>query len=144
MEKIQHSNSPEETRALAARFWKELQPGDVVALHGDLGVGKTCFVQGLVQQGAGLNAPVASPTYTLIQEYQGPLPVYHIDLYRLAEAASVWSLGIDEYLFGQGVTVMEWPERAEGILPEEAWHITISMDEMGTQRTLQFRKGKAE
>jgi tRNA threonylcarbamoyladenosine biosynthesis protein TsaE len=143
MKKTEHSDSPEATRALAAAFWGELQPGDVVALHGDLGVGKTCFVQGLVQEGAKLNAPVASPTYTLIQEYDGPLPIYHIDLYRLAEAASVWSLGIDEYLFGDGVTVIEWPERAEGVLPDDAWHIQIEMDGLDSGRTLTFRKGTA-
>ena len=143
METTQYSDSPEATRRLAAAFWKELKPGDVVALHGDLGVGKTCFVQGLVQEGAGLNAPVASPTYTLIQEYDGPLPVYHIDLYRLAEAASVWSLGIDEYLYGQGVTVIEWPERAEGVLPQNAWHITLTMEGQDSRRTLTFRKGES-
>ena len=137
------SDSPEATRRIAAAFWQELQPGDVVALHGDLGAGKTCFVQGLVQEGAGLDAPVASPTYTLVQEYDGPLPVYHIDLYRLGEAASVWSLGIDEYLYGEGVTVIEWPERAAGVLPETAWHISISMEGMDTSRRLVISRGGA-
>ena len=116
------SSSPADTCALASLVAGRLRPGDVLALHGDLGAGKTCFVQGL---GAALRVrePVHSPTFTLINEYHGALPLYHVDLYRLAGSAEALDLGLDEYLDGDGVTVIEWAERAGSALPPRTIHI---------------------
>ena len=100
--------SAEETQAFAARLARFVTPGTVIGLNGDLGAGKTCFVKGLAT-GLGIHADeIYSPTFTLIAEhYSGRLPLYHIDLYRL-DGAEIEGLGIEEYLFGHGVTVIEW------------------------------------
>ena len=100
--------SVEETKAFAARLARLVAPGTVIGLEGDLGAGKTCFVKGLAT-GLGIDEnEIYSPTFTLIAEhYRGKLPLYHIDLYRL-EGGEIDGLGIEEYLFGQGVTVIEW------------------------------------
>ncbi|MBM4258561.1 MAG: tRNA (adenosine(37)-N6)-threonylcarbamoyltransferase complex ATPase subunit type 1 TsaE [Deltaproteobacteria bacterium] len=101
-------NSAEETKAFAARFAQLLTPGAIIGLDGDLGAGKTCFVKGLAS-GLGLDEhDTYSPTFTLIAEhYTGRLPLYHIDLYRL-EGGDSEGLGLEEYLFGNGVTTIEW------------------------------------
>ena len=101
-------HSAEETKAFAARLARLVTPGTVIGLEGDLGAGKTCFAKGLAT-GLGIDEnEVYSPTFTLIAEhYRGKLPLYHIDLYRL-EGGEIDGLGIEEYLFGQGVTVIEW------------------------------------
>jgi tRNA threonylcarbamoyladenosine biosynthesis protein TsaE len=119
------SRSPEETRALAAELAARLNAGDVLALHGELGAGKTCFIQGVA---AALNVeqPVSSPTYTLVNEYRGRLPLYHIDLYRLRHAGDALNLGLDEYLEGEGITAIEWAERAEAALPARTIHVRLA------------------
>ncbi len=127
------TKSPEETKELAAELAAKLKPGDVLALDGELGSGKTCFVQGLAK-GLGIpnNRYVRSPSFTLINEYEGKIPLYHFDFYRLNNAAEVADLGIDEYFEGQGITVVEWAEKFPGTLPERAVCITfeiISEDE---------------
>ena len=113
------SHSPEETRRLAARLAEALAPGDVILLMGDLGAGKTCFVQGLAR---GLGIPegeVSSPTFILIQEYPGGrLPLYHVDLYRLQPEEALEDLGLEEFLEAGGVTVVEWGDRLAGYFPE--------------------------
>ena len=103
-----HVTSAEETKAFAARLARCVTPGTVIGLEGDLGAGKTCFVKGLAV-GLGLNEDeIYSPTFTLIAEhYSGSLPLYHIDLYRL-DGGEIEGLGLEEYLFGHGVTVIEW------------------------------------
>jgi tRNA threonylcarbamoyladenosine biosynthesis protein TsaE len=106
------TRSPEQTRALGEAFGRLLGPSAVVLLSGDLGAGKTCFTQGL---GRGLEVPAAepvvSPSYTLMNQYRGRLDLYHFDLYRLAHAEDLVDLGFDEYLYGTGVTVVEWGDR---------------------------------
>ena len=118
------TRSPEETRALAAELAEHLKPGDVLALHGDLGAGKTCFIQGLAQALA-VDQPVSSPTYTLVNEYRGRLPLYHIDLYRLQTADEALDFGLDEYMDGTGITAIEWAERAEQALPARTIHVRL-------------------
>jgi tRNA threonylcarbamoyladenosine biosynthesis protein TsaE len=110
------SHSEAQTRRLGARLSPLLKPGDVLAMTGDLGAGKTRWVQGVCQ---GLNVvdPVVSPTFTLVNEYQGRLPVYHIDLYRLSTAAEAFTFGLDDYLYGAGISLIEWAERAGKFLP---------------------------
>lgn len=104
--------SPERTRELGEALGRLLGPSSVVLLHGDLGTGKTCFTQGLAR---GLEVaedePVTSPSYTLMNPYQGRLPLYHFDLYRLVSMEDLVDLGFEDYLHGAGVTVVEWADR---------------------------------
>lgn len=112
--------SPEETEWLGSVIGAQLAPGDVVSLVGELGSGKTCFTRGLAR-GLGIDGavPIVSPTFTLINEYPGQMPLYHFDLYRIREISEILELGYQEYFFGEGITVIEWGERAEELLPEE-------------------------
>ncbi len=114
------SHHPEETAALGRSLAAELRPGDVLALAGDLGAGKTRFTQGLAA-GLGVEGGVTSPTFTLVHEYPGGrLPLTHIDLYRLENPAEVLGIGLDDYLYGEGVTVIEWADKFEALMPPGA------------------------
>ena len=110
------SHSETQTRRLGARLATLLNPGDVLALTGELGTGKTRWVQG-VCQGLAVVDPVNSPTFTLVNEYEGRYPVYHIDLYRLDQSSEMLSFGLEDYLYGTGITLIEWAERAANFLP---------------------------
>jgi tRNA threonylcarbamoyladenosine biosynthesis protein TsaE len=122
------SHSPDQTRRFGARLGALLQAGDVICLEGDLGTGKTCLAQG-VGQGMGIAGPITSPTFTLIAEYCPPPPapvLYHIDLYRLgAPVQEARALGLDDYLLGDGVCLIEWAERILPILPEDRLWIAL-------------------
>ncbi|MEP0547743.1 MAG: tRNA (adenosine(37)-N6)-threonylcarbamoyltransferase complex ATPase subunit type 1 TsaE [Rhodothermales bacterium] len=120
------SASPDETVALGQRLAGVLQPGDVLALYGDLGAGKTHLVKGLC---AGLGIPaasVSSPTFTLVNEYDGALPVYHIDAYRIERTEEFFELGYETYFFGDGVCLVEWPERVEPLVPDHALRLRLT------------------
>ena len=136
------SHSPEETRRAAAALVATLRPGAVLALHGDLGSGKTCFIQGLAEA-LGVTATVNSPTYTLIGEYQGRLPFYHADLYRLEDPREALRAGLDEYLHGAGVTAVEWAERAAVLLPARTLHIRLRAGEQSNERVIEITEGEA-
>jgi tRNA threonylcarbamoyladenosine biosynthesis protein TsaE len=137
------THSPEETWALAAELANELPPGTVIALHGDLGAGKTCFIQGFAAA-LGIDEPITSPTYTIIGEYEGRLPLHHIDLYRLSDPEEALGLGLEEYFDANGITAIEWAERAEGLLPPDLLHIRIEVDEDSGMRTFSlFRENEA-
>ena len=112
------SHSETQTRRLGARLAVSLNSGDVLALVGELGSGKTRWVQG-VCQGLEVTDIVNSPTFTLVNEYIGRLPVYHIDLYRLGDVTEIFSLGLEDYLYGAGVSLIEWADRAEDYLPDD-------------------------
>ena len=114
----------EATRALAAEIARRALPGTVLALSGDLGAGKTCFIQGLAA-GLGVRGPVTSPTFIMIAEYAGRLPLYHVDLYRTASLGEIRGLGLDELLGGAGVTAIEWAEKAEALLPPRTIRVHI-------------------
>lgn len=122
------SHSADQTRRLGAHLGELLRVGDVICLCGDLGVGKTCLVQGIAR-GMDISGPVTSPSFTLVNEYIAAsrgLRVFHIDLYRLDNAAAdALSIGIEEYLYGDGICVIEWSERAWEIMPAE--RLTIEM-----------------
>ena len=130
------SHGAAQTQRVGARLGELLQPGDVLLLEGDLGAGKTVLAQGIAQ-GLGIDDPVTSPTFTLIHEYEGRLPLYHVDLYRLAGAGDAAAIGLEEYIYGEGVTVIEWPDRAGRLLPAD--HLSIALRSIAdTKRALRF------
>ena len=131
------SNSPSNTWKIAAEFFQILEKPAVIALHGNLGAGKTCFTQGLAQA-AGVKEPVCSPTYTLISEYQGTVPFHHIDLYRLGGPEEAYDLGLDEYLETDGITVIEWAERAAELIPPDAIHVRLERGDDEQVRTIEI------
>lgn len=114
----------EETRQFAKRLAQYLSPSTVITLAGDLGAGKTTFTQGLAK-GLGITQIVNSPTFTIIKEYKGKMPLYHMDVYRLE--GEVDDLGFDEYFYGDGVSVIEWPSIIEEFLPETFLHIDLNV-----------------
>ncbi|RXJ01326.1 tRNA (adenosine(37)-N6)-threonylcarbamoyltransferase complex ATPase subunit type 1 TsaE [Anaerobacillus alkaliphilus] len=117
-----HTSSPEQTMELAERLGQFLEAGSVITLEGDLGAGKTHFTKGLAK-GLGVKRNVNSPTFTIIKEYQGRMPLYHMDVYRVCEADE--DLGFDEYFYGEGVTVVEWASLIKEQLPKERLDIEI-------------------
>ncbi|MDZ7337857.1 MAG: tRNA (adenosine(37)-N6)-threonylcarbamoyltransferase complex ATPase subunit type 1 TsaE [candidate division KSB1 bacterium] len=119
------SQSEEETVALGAELGALLGAGDVVALFGELGAGKTKFIQG-VCEGLGVKRFVCSPSFVLINEYRGRLPVYHFDFYRIRDQEELAELGLEEYFYGEGVCLVEWAERALHLLPEERVEVMIA------------------
>ena len=119
------SNSADETESFGRQFAARVKSGDVLALTGDLGAGKTQFVKGLVA-GVGDPSTVTSPTFTLIHEYSGGrLPVYHFDFLRLEDQAAAERLGLEEYFFGDGVSVIEWADRFRDLIPDKAHWISF-------------------
>lgn len=114
-----------ETQSLGEKISSLLQQGDVVCLFGDLGSGKTCLVRGICR-GYGCENEVTSPTFTIINEYNGKHPIFHFDLYRINSVQEIFDLGYEEYFFGSGICLIEWAERAETILPEENIKILMS------------------
>jgi tRNA threonylcarbamoyladenosine biosynthesis protein TsaE len=133
------SRSPQETAAIAGQLLARLAPGAVLALHGDLGSGKTCFVRGLAAA-LHLSVPVTSPTFTLIHEYPSEPPLYHMDLYRLGGPDVLDALGLDEYLDGDGITVIEWADRAGPLLPDRTIHIHFQIEQNHESRTLTVKE----
>ena len=113
------TRSPEDTQSLGFAVGEQARAGDVYLLSGPLGAGKTCFTQGLAR-GLGVEGYVRSPTFVLMTRHTGRLTLHHIDLYRIGSPEEAWDLGLDEQLFGAGVCVIEWAERAEDLLPEDA------------------------
>ena len=122
------------TAELAKTVASVSRPGDVIALWGDLGAGKTCFIQGLCS-GLGVEEPVTSPTFTLINEYRGRLPVAHFDLYRLNDPESVLDIGFDEYIDSNQVCLIEWADKFLEIMPADAIEVRIEIGE-GERRKL--------
>lgn len=120
------STSPEETRHLAAQLAAALQPGDCLLLIGELGVGKTTFVQGLAQ-GLGVTERVRSPTFVLMHEYHGRVPLYHFDAYRIHKVDELREIGFEDIVRSQGITVIEWGEKTEELLPQGCWRIYIEL-----------------
>jgi len=120
------STGAEHTRRIAADFCMRLPPGSVVALHGDLGAGKTCFVKGMAEAMGIDPVLVTSPTYTLLHEYEGSRLLVHADLYRLENENDAVRIGLDEFMDSDAITVIEWPSRAARLLPARTWHVSLA------------------
>jgi tRNA threonylcarbamoyladenosine biosynthesis protein TsaE len=125
---VTESFSSDETEAIASELASVLKGGDVVALYGPLGAGKTTFVRGLAA-GLGCVKGVRSPTFSLINEYPGPIPLFHIDFYRLEGDAEIDDLGWTEYLASGGVTAIEWPEKVKNMLPSNRFEVYLSFND---------------
>ena len=129
------SNSAEETESFGRQLAGNVKPGDVLALTGELGSGKTQFVKGLVAA-IGATTPVTSPTFTLLHEYSGGrLPIYHFDFFRIEDRQAAERLGLDEYFFGDGVSVIEWADRFPDLIPETARWVSFET-KSETQRAI--------
>lgn len=130
VERVVVTASAEETEAVGERLGAALGPGDVVALTGELGAGKTCFVQGLARA-LGVTRPVTSPTFVMVNEYRGRLPVHHVDAYRTASLTELLDLGLPELFDDGGVTVIEWADKVGPILPART--IRVHLDGVGDE-----------
>ncbi len=130
MDKVFRTENPEETQSLGEELGKKLKPGSVIALIGDLGSGKTCLTQGIAR-GVGI-APhevVSSPSYILINEYTGKIPIYHIDLYRIETSEEIAELGLGEYVDGLGICIIEWADRMQDDLPDTCIMVHITWED---------------
>jgi tRNA threonylcarbamoyladenosine biosynthesis protein TsaE len=126
------SYSYEDTQRIAAEFADTLKGGEFIAMYGDLGAGKTAFTQGLAKA-LGITRYVTSPTFTIVNEYEGRLPLYHFDVYRIADPEEMYEIGYEEYIESGGVCIVEWSELIEELFPDSYIRITITKDdEKGT------------
>jgi len=131
------SHSPSQTHAIGVWLGERVRPGDFLALVGDLGTGKTALATGILA-GLGVARTGGSPTFTLLWEYQGRLPVYHWDVYRLRSLEEMEDLGYEEYFFGDGVNLVEWAERVEPLWPPDVLRIDLSYGAEENERVLTF------
>lgn len=124
---IYESFSCEDTKKIAADIANTFCGGEFVAMYGDLGAGKTAFVQG-VAKALGINSHITSPTFTIVNEYEGRLDLYHFDVYRISDPDEMFEIGFDEYVNGGGVCIVEWAELIEDLFPDNYYKITILKD----------------
>ena len=137
MDRVIETNGAEETFALGKELGEQATAGAVFTLNGDLGVGKTVFAQGFAE-GLGITEAVNSPTFTILQVYEeGRLPLYHFDVYRIEDPEEMYEVGFDDYLYGQGVCLIEWAEQVAELLPQKRTEITIEKD---LARDFSYRK----
>lgn len=130
------SNSEQDTFDFAKELAEKALPGEIYLLEGDLGVGKTVFAKGFAK-GLGIQEPITSPTFTIIQEYEaGRIPLYHFDVYRIADVEEMYELGYEGYFFGEGVCLIEWASLIRDILPEACYTVRIEKD---LERGFDFR-----
>jgi tRNA threonylcarbamoyladenosine biosynthesis protein TsaE len=138
MKKAFISNSPDETYAFAGEFIKEIPCGSVIALRGDLGAGKTIFTKGIAA-GLGITEDITSPTFSLMETYEADIPLHHFDLYRIENVNEFANLRFEEYWEGDGISVIEWPEKAESLLPEKRIDVIIDyIDENRRKITIEY------
>lgn len=122
------TNAPKETLALGRRLGEQAKPGEVYTLIGDLGVGKTVLTQGIAE-GLGITEPVCSPTFTIVQVYEeGRMPFYHFDVYRIGNIEEMEEIGYEDYFYGDGLTMIEWANRIEELVPMPHREIVIEKD----------------
>ena len=130
------SFSYDDTQAIAKEIADTLKGGEFIAMYGDLGAGKTAFVQGLAKA-LGITNHVTSPTFTIVNEYEGRLPLYHFDVYRIADPDEMYEIGYDDYIDSDGVCVVEWAELIEDLFPDKYYKLTILKDE---EKGFDYRK----
>ena len=136
------TNSPAETETLGAALAAKLGPGTVIAYRGDLGAGKTAFTRGLAR-GLGCTERVTSPTFTIVNEYPGRIPLYHFDMYRLADSDALFDIGWEDYLAGGVVCAVEWSEQVEDALPPESIRVSFQRrPEADDWRTITIEGGE--
>ena len=134
---IKETNAPEETFAFGKMLGEQAKPGEVICLNGDLGVGKTVFTKGFAE-GLGITEPVNSPTFTIVQQYDsGRMPLYHFDVYRIGDISEMDEVGYEDCFYGDGVTLIEWSNMIEEILPEHVKTVTI---EKNLEKGFDYRK----
>lgn len=128
--------SPDETELIGKKLGENSKPGDVYCLNGDLGVGKTVFTKGFAE-GLGITEHITSPTFTIVNEYNGRLKFYHFDVYRIEDEDEMYEIGLDEYLFSNGICLIEWAEKIKNLLPNNAIQINITKN---LEKGLDYRK----
>ncbi len=131
-ERTKITDSVEETFSFARQLASECEAGDIICLYGTLGAGKTHFVKGFASAFGIDPSDVDSPTFVLIQEYNGRIPIYHFDAYRIESLDEARGIGTEDYLYGDGICVIEWPEKIAGLLPEQ--RIDIHIEQTGAQQ----------
>ncbi|WP_313528130.1 tRNA (adenosine(37)-N6)-threonylcarbamoyltransferase complex ATPase subunit type 1 TsaE [Anaerotignum sp.] len=127
MKKVWETFSPKETETIGEKMGQDAKPSQVYSLDGDLGVGKTVFTKGFAR-GLGITEHVTSPTFTIINEYRGRIPLYHFDVYRISCEEEMDDTGYEDYFYGDGVSLVEWATLIPGLMPKETIHITIEKD----------------
>ena len=138
---IIESFSPEDTFRVGEQLAKDARPGDIYTLDGDLGVGKTIFTKGMAK-GLGIEEPVTSPTFTILQDYEsGRLPLHHFDVYRIGDPEEMDEIGYEDYFYGQGICLIEWAGLIEELIPKEAVRICIEKD---LEKGLDYRRIRIE
>lgn len=120
-----NSNSEKETLEFASNFAKTLKEGDIILLDGDLGAGKTVFTKGVVSALSNGKVVAVSPTFVIVNVYDTTPNIYHFDLYRIADVSELDAIGAEEYFYSNGISIVEWPERAEGMFPSSAIKVFI-------------------
>ncbi|WP_018249293.1 tRNA (adenosine(37)-N6)-threonylcarbamoyltransferase complex ATPase subunit type 1 TsaE [Orenia marismortui] len=130
-----NTSSPEETFKVGRELGEKLNPGDIVCLQGDLGAGKTNLAKGICA-GLGVKGEITSPTYTIVNEYRGRMKVNHMDLYRIRKEDELYDLGFEEYLYGDGVTIIEWPDKSRTLMPDN--YLDINLKGQGTEREIRI------
>lgn len=130
------SFSENQTLEIGEELAEKLGPGTVIALTGDLGAGKSVLARGIAR-GLGIKGPIPSPTFTILIEYnEGRLPLYHFDWYRIEDEEELYEIGVEEYLYGQGIALIEWPSKGEGVLPLNYIEVKVIKGPEPTQRTI--------
>ena len=133
------SHSEDETQKIGYEVAEKIKKGDVISLTGSLGAGKTVFAKGFAKQ-LGIDEAIVSPTFTLVQEYDGRMKMYHLDLYRLSGEDEFESMGGEDFLYSDGVTLIEWSEKIESMLPDDTIYVKITINEDLT-RTIEITGG---
>jgi len=136
------SRNEEETKEIGYKLGKLLEEGDIVCLTGDLGAGKTTFTKSIAG-GLGVKEDVTSPTFTIINEYDGRLPVYHFDVYRIMEIEEMYDIGYEEYFYGNGICIIEWASQIRELIPKEHLWIEIKLGDEISSREF-YIKGTSE
>ena len=122
------SYKEQDTFDIGKKLGESAEPGNIFLLEGDLGVGKTVFTKGFAA-GLGIEEPITSPTFTIVQEYkEGKYPLYHFDVYRIGDPEEMYDIGYEEYFFGEGICIVEWPSRIEELLPDDVSKVVIEKD----------------